>query len=122
MPNSSTGRPWAASATRAALVAMSVEKLSWLSSGVSSSWAAASGPSTTVIGVFGWTTRPSGTALRASPSKPAEANQVQKSSLNSRSPLRERWPRSASTSTGVARVVVTHSTNGASPAATQKPA
>ena len=47
---------------------------------------------------------------------------MQKSSLNSRSPLRERWPRSASTSTGVARVVVTHSTNGASPAATQKPA
>ena len=58
---------------------MSVAKLSWLRSGVSSSWAAASGPSTTVIGVFGWTTRPSGTALTARPSKPAEANQVQKS-------------------------------------------
>ena len=53
MPNSSTGRPRAASTTRAALVAISVAKLSWLSSGVSSSWAAASGPSTTVIGVFG---------------------------------------------------------------------
>ena len=56
------GRPCAASTTRAALVAMSVAKLSWLSSGVSSTWAAASGPSTTVIGVLGCTTRPSGTA------------------------------------------------------------
>ena len=41
MPNSSTGRPRDASTIRAALVAISVEKLSWLSSGVSSSWAAA---------------------------------------------------------------------------------
>ncbi len=37
MPNSSTGRPRDASTTRAALVAMRVAKLSWLSNGVSSS-------------------------------------------------------------------------------------
>ena len=77
IPNSSTGRPRAASTTRAALVAISVAKLSWLSSGVSSSWAAASGPSTTVIGVFGWTTRPSATASRRSPAKSSEPNQAQ---------------------------------------------
>ena len=122
MPNSSTGRPCAASTIRAALVAMSVEKLSWLSNGVSSSWAGASGPSTTVIGVFGWTTRPSGTASMRSPPKSTSANHSQKASSKSRPPSRDRWPRSASTSAGVALVVLTHSANGPIPAATQYPA
>ena len=119
IPNSRTGRPCDASTTRADLVAMSVAKLSWLSSGVSSSWAAASGPSTTVIGVLGWTTRPSGTASMRSPPKSAPANHAQKASSNIRSPRRPRWLRRASTSADRAWTVVVQRANGPSPAATQ---
>ena len=46
-------------------------------------------------------------------------NQSQNESSNSRPPERDRWPRSASTSRSLARTVVIHSANGASPAATQ---
>ena len=80
MPNSSTGRPSAASTIRDALVAMSVGKLSRFNSGVSMSCAATSGPSTTVIGVFGCTTLPSGTADRRRPPKSTSANHAEKSS------------------------------------------
>ena len=92
MPNSSTGRRRDASTTRAAFVAISVEKLSWLSSGVSSSWAAANEPSTTVIGVFGWTTRPSGTAsMRSAAEVGAAEPRAGSRRRRARSPLRERW-------------------------------
>ena len=100
-------------------MAISVAKLSRFSSGVSISWAAAKSPSTTEIGVFGWTTRPSGTASRRSPEKSSVPTQSQNASSNSRSPRRVRCDRRASTSTGRARTDVIHSANGPSPAATQ---
>ena len=119
IPNSSTGRPWDASTIRAALVATRVAKLSWLSSGVSSSWAAARGPSTTVIGVFGWTTRPSATASRRRPGEVDVAEPVAEGVVEETATGPGPWDRRASTSAGVARTDVIHEAKGPSPAATQ---
>ena len=61
-PNSATGAPAAARHTRAAFVAMSVSKLTQLSSAVSRSWQCMMGPHTRTRGSWGNTTVPSATA------------------------------------------------------------
>ena len=61
-PNSATGRPSAASTTRAVLVATSVWNPTMLSSAVSSSWHSSAGPVTRTMGSRGKTSSPSGTA------------------------------------------------------------
>ena len=61
-PNSATRAPAAARHTRAAFVAMSVSKLTQLSSAVSRSWQCMMGPHTRTRGSWGNTTVPSATA------------------------------------------------------------
>ncbi len=91
-PNSKTGCPLDASASRDALVAMRVWKLRWLSSEDSRICAMTSGPSIITTGVFAWTTRPSGTARSEMPSKlPFARSQRRKSSSNTRWPAGVRW-------------------------------
>ena len=87
MPNSSTGRPRDASTTRAALVATSVAKLSWLSRRVSISCAAASGPSTAVMACSGGRRDPPVRHRGAARRGRASPNQSQKASSKSRPPL-----------------------------------
>jgi hypothetical protein len=65
-PNSSTGSPRVAWQTRAALVAISVWKLTRFSSGVSMIWACRIGPVTRTSGSCGNTAVPSGTASTSS--------------------------------------------------------